>query len=506
MAPTFTRTDVESDQVVDALVADDFVLEGPVPSHRLVLETFDGDLAAAGLRLEQQVVAGHTTLVLTSRAGGPPASLDTEVRPAWPQDLPPGPFRARLESVTNGRALLPTLALSSSLRTLTRVDARDKPVVSIEVHDDLRVEGEPAPSPWLAEVQGRTGHANAAEAAAAALARLGLDGSDDDVVALVALDVGVSLEGHDTSPTVPLDADEDAVVAFRRVLRHLADVIDATIPGTLADHDIEFLHDLRVAVRRTRSVLTESKGVLPADVRATNRDFFRWLGQVTGPPRELGVYLVGWEDYTAPVTDATPAALDHVRKELEARRRAAHRDLAKALRSPATRDGLAAWRAWLAEADEPDGRHTVGPIVVDRIERAQATVLRAGRAIGPDSPAERLHDLRKDAKRLRYDLECFGSLFPAKPWRGFVDQLKALQDNLGEHQDAEVHLAYLRDLAQDLHHRANVDTDTLLAMGRLTHHIDRRRRRERQAFMERWASYDTKGNARTLDSLLGSVD
>ena len=105
----------------------------------------------------------------------------------------------------------------------------------------------------------------------------------------------------------------------------------------------------------------------------------------------------------------------------------------------------------------------------------------------PASPGERLHDLRKDTKKLRYLLECFGTLFPADERKAFVSQLKDLQDNLGEHQDAEVHLAQLRDLAHDLHERSVVDTDALLAMGRLSDQLERRRTEERSAFAKRFA-------------------
>src|SRR5262249_22278170 len=146
-----------------------------------------------------------------------------------------------------------------------------------------------------------------------------------------------------------------------------------------------------------------------------------------------------------------------------------------------------------------------GPFVAGRVAKAQRKVLEDGRAITPDSPAERLHDLRKDTKKLRYLLECFGSLFPPKGRKAFVEQLKDLQDNLGEHQDAEVHLAHLRELAHDLNERATVDTDALLAMGRLSDHLDRRRAAERAAFVERFAAYDRKSNRRLLDKLLREV-
>lgn len=144
----------------------------------------------------------------------------------------------------------------------------------------------------------------------------------------------------------------------------------------------------------------------------------------------------------------------------------------------------------------------LGPVVAARVAKAQRKVLTDGRAITAASPAERLHDLRKDTKKLRYLLECFGSLFPAKDRKAFVAQLKALQDNLGEHQDAEVHMAQLRELAHDLHAKATVDTDALLAMGRLSDHLDRRRTEERTAFVDRFAAYDTKPNRRTLDAML----
>ena len=58
--------------------------------------------------------------------------------------------------------------------------------------------------------------------------------------------------------------------------------------------------------------------------------------------------------------------------------------------------------------------------------------------------------MRKDAKKLRYLLECFGGLLAGGERKAFVKRLKALQDNLGEHQDAEVHADKLRTVADEL--------------------------------------------------------
>jgi len=318
--------------------------------------------------------------------------------------------------------------------------------------------------------------------------------------------VGHALEGRSSSPTVPLEPQDPALSAFRRVLANLAATVDANLEGTIDDVDVEFLHELRVAVRRTRSVLAQGKGVIPPEVRDRYREDFGWLGEITGPARDLDVYVLGWDAYVAPLAASGTSSLDRVLAELEARRRKAHADLAAALRSEMCRRLLDSWRAWLVDPDvEAVEEQVIGPVIAERIAKAQDKVLTDGRAITPSSPPERLHDLRKDTKKLRYLLECFGSLFPTKPRKAFVSQLKALQDNLGEHQDAEVHLAQLRELAHDLHERATVDTDALLAMGRLSDHLDRRRAEERAGFVERFAAYDSKANRKALARLLAGV-
>lgn len=508
MRAAFTHPDLPPSVAVDTLGGAGFA-EFPMERvARTVLDTFDGRLHAAGLRLEHDV-GRSTGLSLWGTGSAPPARLECSQPPRWPSDLPPGPLRDRVAAVTKERALLPLVTVRSRVQELRRVDRRVKTIVRAVVHDAVEVVGRPdavAPS-WAVEVLSVAGHEDAAEAAAQRLLAAGLEPIEGDLLECAARAAGSPLSGYDDSPTVPLDPDEDALAGFRRVLLNLVATVDATLAGTTEDIDPEFLHELRVAVRRTRSVLAQGKGVLPKDVRARYRDEFGRLGQVTGPPRDLDVHLLGWDEYVEPLEPAERTTLQVVRRALDGRREEAHRALAMALRSARTTELLAAWREWLldpsVEAVQP---RRLGSVVAKRIASAQKTVLRDGRLITPATPAERLHDLRKDTKRLRYLLECFGSLFPSGARRRFVSQLKALQDNLGDHQDAEVHLAELRDLARDLHAQGDADADVLLAMGRLSDHLERRRRSERAAFAERFASYDTKANRRALSELLRAVE
>jgi CHAD domain-containing protein len=305
---------------------------------------------------------------------------------------------------------------------------------------------------------------------------------------------------------VELDPREPAGAGFRRVLAHLGGNIEANRPGVIEDAEPEHLHDLRIAVRRTRTLLAESKGVIPPDVRRDHRRAFRLLGQQTGPVRDLDVFQGVWEREVARRDLDDDAGLAKVTWELTARRNAAHVELARLLAGEETRNRLEGWRRWLADPHvEVDTTMRLGPVVARRVERAPDHLLRGGRAITGESPSTRLHDLRKDAKRVRYLVEGFSSLLEPDGRQAFVAELKALQENLGAHQDAEVQLGLLRMLAHDLAAAGQVDTDTLLDVGRVSERMVRRQANERRAFDDRFGRFDTKRNRHALASLLAEI-
>ncbi len=474
-----------------------------------MLDTFDGRVCAAGLRLELREQAGYE-LVLSGR-GWAPARVETAGVPRLAAEVPAGPFRARLAEILNVRALVPTLTVATCETTATKRDRAGKARVSITLHDQATVEGcGPIPFGWGVEVVEVAGYAEDAKKACDLLEARGLRPSDGDLVEVAAAATGVAFGGFHISPTVPLHGGEPALAAFRRLLANLADTVEATWQGTVDDVDPEFLHDLRVAVRRTRSVLGQGKGVLPATVRHSYQDGFRWLGTVTGRARDLDVYVIEWDDYVAPLGPDGAAALAPVLDHIVRQRRAAHATMAAALRSKRHRQLMDGWQEWLG-GPTPDRGGTeaelpIGDIATSRTAEAQRRLLVRGRAIGPDSPADDLHELRKDAKKLRYLVECFGSLYPSAPRKAFVQSLKALQDNLGEHQDAEVHVSELRAIPSQLQARRRPEPATLVAVGQLTEQLEGRRRAAREDFAGRFAAYDTKSTRRSFQRLLGAAE
>src|SRR5262249_5604045 len=144
-------------------------------------------------------------------------------------------------------------------------------------------------------------------------------------------------------PTVDLDPDKPAADGFRLVLSNLLQTIHANWAGTIDDIDTEFLHELRVALRRSRSVLSQAKDVLPQQLIDDFSEELRWLAGLTGPTRDLDVYILGWDRYVSALAPESAAHLGQVLEHLREHRDAAHRELVEAMRSARTRNMLAAW-------------------------------------------------------------------------------------------------------------------------------------------------------------------
>jgi CHAD domain-containing protein len=493
-------------EVPDALLSDladaGFVIGPPTPLTSTVLDTFDGRLHEAGLRLEHRT----DTLVLTG-PGASVASLPATVAPRFATDLPPGPMRARLADITEIRAMLPVATLTASTRRAERRNADEKVVAAVTIQQRVAVGGD-AIRGWLVGVDELTGYERqAADAFELVAPHVGAP-EDGDPVDLALAIAGVDRHGRHVDPGIELAPDLPAIEGFRLVLANLAEAIEVNLPGTLDDIDPEFLHDLRVAVRRTRSILRHGRRVLAPDALAWAEPAMRSLGDLTSRPRDLDVQVIEWDERVAAL-DGHDARrdLEPLRRQIVADRAAAHEELTRGLGGGDVRQLLDHWTAMLArpmdpDVGGPDAAEPIGVVVADRIRKAQRQLLDHGRAITPSTPAEHVHDVRKDAKKLRYLLECFAGVLPSEDRKAFVKRLKRLQDLLGAHQDAEVQADSLRTAADEL--PSTTTPATYLAVGRLIEQLETARHRARDGFADRFAEYDsTPTRAMLRDMLVG---
>jgi CHAD domain-containing protein len=307
---------------------------------------------------------------------------------------------------------------------------------------------------------------------------------------------------------VKLDPAMTAQEATILVLRQLLEAMRENLAGVRAGLDPEFLHDFRVAVRRTRSALLQVKGVLPPHALARFTPEFAWTQEITGPARDLDVYCQEFPALRALLPARTRRDLAPLLRHLERRRGEVHRELVHALDAPRFRRLLAGWRTFLERPAPVRPRGAASALAPARVVAARriaklfARARSEGTAITAASPAADLHELRKTCKKLRYLLEFFQSLFDKEEVSFFVEALKGLQDNLGRHQDLQVQHEALAGHARDLAREGRARPSAYLAMGMLIERLRDQQGATRRAFAERFAPFASGKNRKRLRRLL----
>jgi CHAD domain-containing protein len=300
---------------------------------------------------------------------------------------------------------------------------------------------------------------------------------------------------------VQLDPGERADRAAAQVLQRLLEVIELNLPGTLADIDSEFLHDFRVGVRRSRSLQRELRRVFPPERLAQFRSEFRWLQAVTGPSRDLDVYVLDFDYFRATLPAERGPELEPLRALLVRQRSKERRRMVRALRSARAARLFDEWSAFLAgldrmdEGDRPDAATPIKRVASRRIARVYGRMVKAGNAIDDSSPPEALHELRKQSKELRYLLEFFAGFYPARVIKPKVRTLKSLQDSLGRFQDRQVQAGLIRSLGDELR-EAEGGAAALLAMGQLVDRLERQQAEARDEFAGRFAAFASREQRR----------
>jgi CHAD domain-containing protein len=230
------------------------------------------------------------------------------------------------------------------------------------------------------------------------------------------------------------------------------------------DEHAEGVHDLRVAMRRTRSLLTTFKRELGGPDRCARlKEELRWAGGELSPVRDLEVVherieSVLGEQRVELVLGGVQARLDdHVR-----RRRPDVSNQVRALL------GSERWRRILTDLDgfgrepatgtEDDARRRLRK----DWRRLRRRARRAARAVDERAHETALHAVRKAAKRARYAAETLGPLFGDDAARMEV-AAEAVQQSLGDHRDTLLSRRVLRELGVQAH----LDGDNGFTFGRL---------------------------------------
>jgi CHAD domain-containing protein len=465
-------------------------------------DTFDWRLWRKGLRLYR--TERHYVLESTGDASGVIATAPA--RPArFASELPAGPLRRTLAPVLEMRALLRLVDLTLAVQRFSLKGRRGQTVLRgafLDVAAERkRASRITAPFLLLEPVKDK---GKALRRVTGALADLGVPDEPVDLLDWTAGRLGLQPGGYRTRVRVDLTADTPAREALHAILRRQLWVLHQNEAGVVADVDTEFLHDLRVAARRTHVVLTRYRGVLPPAVHTHFGRGFAGLRSATGPLRDLDVYLLDEARYRGLVAQDLKGGLDLLFAQLRAERRGEHARVARILRSDAYRDFRDHWQRYLAGDDaastvpSAEGDLPMGEVAGRVIARQARRVARRAARLEVGSPDEELHRLRIHIKKLRYLLEFAGGLLPAGRTRPLVGRLKSLQTSLGRCNDLSVQREFLRLRLEKSPGTDRPASLTAAAIGGLMAALDAQQRGARQVFLAANTAFLAEGG---LDDL-----
>ena len=209
---------------------------------------------------------------------------------------------------------------------------------------------------------------------------------------------------------------------FQAVRRAALEQIETNARGMLGSEDPEFLHQLRVGMRRLRAALRAFRPILPKKEWGRVRDALRELSPTLGRARDWDVLV---ERLNA--ARAAPALIERSQmKRAKARK--------KALRALGSKKFARLSQTALEPRATSQSLAEFGAAALERAHRKLVNEAR-----GADwRNAPRRHAVRIRVKRLRYSCEFFAPAFANDETAPYIAQLKALQETLGELNDMAV--------------------------------------------------------------------
>ncbi|MGD9099427.1 MAG: CHAD domain-containing protein [Anaerolineae bacterium] len=364
----------------------------------------------------------------------------------------------RLPEATQGE----TLALAALLRVAVALDASKSQSSTIRrlAHPDDQQRGQPL----TLVVEGAAAHKDAAAARRRAdlwrrLFDVRLNFVTAEQLVQVPLTAGVETEPLPVPELaapglLPDDAMSEAGrktlwFHFLRMLKHE--------PGTRAGEDIEELHDMRVATRRMRAALRVFGEFYEPGAMAPFNKALRRVARALGYVRDLDVFEEKAGHYLQTLPEAARDGLDPLIESWHGQREGMRERMMAFLDGKRYQKFKREFGAFLqtegAGAVEPvvsqehpvpfQVRHVAPRLIYTRYEtvRAYETVL-------DNAQIETLHALRIDCKYLRYTLEFLREVLGPEV-EDVITEVKAMQDHLGDLNDAEVAINILNEFLEE---------------------------------------------------------
>jgi len=483
--------------------------DAPRTIQRNYRDTFDWRLYKKGFLFQVDKHSHSYELNLIPLDIGRRRVLTMQSQPTYIEDIPSKIWQQQLQGVLDIRALMSHITISLRQNTLRYVDKDGKTLSRIYI-EEARLS---QPNGRLKTLETRirivpiTGYGKSSEQISKFLKKeFKLKAAKQVPFYPSAKALGLSVNNYNSQLSHPFSAKDRTDRALKALLLTLLDTMEVNEQGTVEDVDSEFLHDLRVSVRRTRSVLSQIKHIFPQRSLQRFEGGFSWVGQITGPTRDMHVYLLKFDNYQSALPKNMQPHLLPLKEFLIRHQKLEHEKLITVIKSNRYQVLKQSWRTFLTspcpeKTSLENATKAISETADTHIWQAYSKLIKRGSAITASCPDEKLHKLRIVAKKLRYLLEFFQSLYPKSRIKSLISTLKKLQDVLGDFQDLSVQIDALKGFEIQMKEEGSLNPDTEAAIELLVQQLQSHIKAQRKLFETRFVEFSDK-NMRSEFKLL----
>jgi CHAD domain-containing protein len=311
---------------------------------------------------------------------------------------------------------------------------------------------------------------------------------------------------YQPKPNIKLAPQDTYWDATMQIFQHLTAVIEANIDGIKEDLDSEFLHDFRVAIRRTRSGLSLFKGLLMPAKQVYFKNHFAVIAGKTNTLRDIDVF----EDQKAKLFPFIPVALQSdaplLFRRMQKERSTERNKVIRMLNAAYFKNLLTQWKTVITTDDTkalagPEANRQVIDVATQQIRNAY-------RAITKKLPEDHIlendeayHRLRIEFKKFRYLLEFYSSLYPGE-LNGVIKTSKHILDILGLFSDLSVFSEKFMLYLNEEHHSGKEQAKLGALIGAMLANIDIHKKDIKQDLITVFADFRSAEAKRNLKSIL----